>query len=314
MYLHVFDPHSRYEPRSPYATMWSDAAGKERHEVDRTKGTDAAVIDFHKGRGLPYREDLERGGVDPKEWIDYEAGWYDGSIRGMDSELGRFLERIEELGLEDDVLFAFVSDHGDELQDHGGMWHGHSTYAELNQVPFVLYRPGVVPAGLQVKETVRNIDLMPTLLDLSGLDVPEYAQGQSLVPLMAATVEGGDVLASAAEKGWFPEAAVTEKNAHPDGENPKEFESYGLIANGWKIIHNVKGRGDKPEYELYDHAADPKDLSDVASSNPDMLDKLKVELQTWHNMVEQNQLPNDASPEAMTPDEAERLRSLGYIQ
>ena len=194
------------------------------------------------------------------------------------------------------------------------MWHGHTTYAELNQVPLVLYRPGVVPAGVQVKETVRNIDLMPTLLDLSGLELPEYAQGQSLAPLIAATQEGGDVLASAAQKGWAPEAAVTEKNSHPDGENPKDFESYGLIAHGFKIVHNVKGRGEKPEFELYDHAADPKDLNDIAAANPDMLEKLKTELQTWHNMVQQNQLPTDASPEAMSPDEADRLRSLGYIQ
>ena len=310
MYLHVFDPHARYEPRPPYNTMWSDAAGKEKQEADRA----AALKGVRRSGSLPYREDLEKASVDPKQWVDYEQGWYDGSIRGMDAELGRFLQRIEELGLQDDILFAFVSDHGDEFQEHGGMWHGHTTYAELNQVPLVLYRPGVVPAGVQVKETVRNIDLMPTLLDLSGLQLPEYAQGQSLVPLIAATEEGGDVLSSAAQKGWAPEPAVTEKNIHPDGENPKEFESYGLIAHGWKIVHNVQGRGDKNEFELYDHAADPKDLVDVAAANPDMLEKLKTELQTWHNMVQQNQLPTDASPEAMTPDEADRLRSLGYIQ
>ena len=310
MYLHVFDPHARYEPRPRYNTAWADAAGKEKHEADRAK----AIKDLRRSGSLPHREDLEKAGIDPKEWVKYEEGWYDGSIRGMDAELGRFMQRLEELGLKDDILFAFVSDHGDEFQEHGGMWHGHTTYAELNQVPLVLYRPGVVPAGVQVKETVRNIDLMPTLLDLSGLELPEYAQGQSLAPLIAATQAGGDVLASAAQKGWAPEAAVTEKKSHPDGENPKDFESYGLIAHGFKIVHNVKGRGEKPEFELYDHAADPKDLNDVAAANPDMLEKLKTELQSWHNMVQQNQLPTDASPEAMSPDEADRLRSLGYIQ
>jgi arylsulfatase A-like enzyme len=53
-------------------------------------------------------------------------------------------------------------------------------------VPLILYRPGAIPAGVRVPETTRSIDLMPTLLDVSGLAVPKEAQGQTLLPLIAA--------------------------------------------------------------------------------------------------------------------------------
>ena len=155
---------------------------------------------------------------------------------------------------------------------------------------------------MRVEETVRNLDVMPTLLDFSGLAPPEGIQGQSLAPLIAGA------------PGWTPLPAVTEKAAHPEGEHPTEFESYGLISDGWKIIHNTRGRGDKPEFELYNHAEDPLNQSDLAAAQPDRLEKLILELETWRSMAIQNQLPKGDAPENITPEEEDRLRSLGYIQ
>ncbi len=301
MFLHVFDPHAAYEPRAPYDSMWTDLSKKEQHEKDREAGLKAANGDRRGGR-LPFQSDLEKAGVDKKEWLKYEESWYDGSIRGMDAELGRLLENLRSLGLDKNVMVVFVADHGDEFDEHGRMWHGQSTYGELNRVPLVFYRPGVIPAGVRVKETVRNLDVMPTLLDLSGLAAPAGIQGQSLAPLI-----GG-------KPGWTPLPAVTEKAANPEGESPTDFESYGLILDGWKIIHNTKGRGDKPEFELYNHAEDPLNQNNLASQEPDRLKKLEKELDAWHSMAIQNQLPKGDAPENITPEEEDRLRSLGYIQ
>ncbi len=301
MFLHVFDPHSNYEPRDPYASEWADMSQKERHEKERADALKAAGDEQRSGR-LPFQGDLEKAGLDQKAWLDYEQSWYDGSIRGMDAELGRLLEKLKALGIEQDVMIVFNSDHGDEFNEHGRMWHGQSTYGELNRVPLVFYRPGVIPAGVRVEQTVRNLDVMPTLLDLSGLAAPEGIQGQSLAPLIAGA------------PGWTPLPAVTEKAAHPEGEHPREFESYGLIAEGWKIVHNVKGRGEKPEFELYNHAEDPLNQDNLALAQPDRLEKLKKELELWHSMAVQNQLPKGDAPENVTPEEEDRLRSLGYIQ
>jgi arylsulfatase A-like enzyme len=111
--------------------------------------------------------------------MQYDEDWYDGSIRGMDAEIGRFLERLKRLGLDGKIQIVILADHGEEFIEHGKTFHGQSAYGELADVPLLMYRPGVIPGGVQIKETVRNIDVMPTSGAewLAGL----RSQGQSLL-------------------------------------------------------------------------------------------------------------------------------------
>ena len=140
---------------------------------------------------MPDQAALDASGIDVEAFLSYRKAWYDGSIRGMDTEIGRLLARIEELGLTGRVVVAVIGDHGEEFLEHGRSWHGQTVYGELTQVPFILWAPGRVPADRQVGDTVRAIDLMPTLLELSGLPVPESLQGQSLLPLLGADGASG---------------------------------------------------------------------------------------------------------------------------
>ena len=86
-----------------------------------------------------------------------------------------------------------------------------------------------------------------------------------------------------------------------------------MVLEGWKLIHNVKTR-DKPEFELFDHSADPFDVTNVAEEHPDRVKALAAELVTWREMVTAAKLPDDESTEGMSSEEINRLRSLGYIQ
>jgi arylsulfatase A-like enzyme len=240
----------------------------------------------------------------------------------MDAEVGRLIERLREMGLENKVQVAFMSDHGEEFIEHGRMFHGQSVYGELADVPLVLYRPGVIPDGLQIKETVRSIDVMPTLLDLSGLAAPKHAQGQSLVPLIAAARDAkdkgsnGSLREVAQALGWHPQPAFTEKGKSADagGPPPRELESYGVVFDGWKLVHNVQRGPGVPEFELYNHVDDPLDLKDVAGGHPDVVARLKGQLEQWRKMVEKNKLPTGGVSEGMYSKDLDRLRSLGYIQ
>ena len=316
LFLHLYDPHSRFEPRAPYNTLWSEAAGKEAHEEQRKAALAAAK---KKGEDrpfneLPFPEDFEAAGLDAEAWIEYEKGWYDGSIRGMDAEIGRLTERLRTLGMERNTLIGIVADHGEELHEHRKMGHGHAAYGELANVPLILYRPGTIPAGVRVEETTRSIDLMPTLLDSSGLAIPGNAQGQSLLPLVTASQEanGEGAREAAAALGWESRPAVTEEHARDDKDD-KDDESYALVFEGWKLIHNVKTK-DKPEFELFDHRADPLDATNVAEQHPDRIEELRAKLAAWREMVTAARLPDEESAEGMSSEEITRLRSLGYIQ
>jgi len=327
MFMHFYDPHSKFEPRAPYNTMWSDPEGKEEHQEQRKKALDyvKSIGESRQFNELPQAGDLEATGTDVKAWMDYEMGWYDGSILGMDTELARLLERLDSLGLSEDTLIAFVTDHGEELHEHGRMGHSMQAYGEVTNVTMMLHRPGSLPEGVRVEETTRSIDLMPTLLNLSGLPVPEGAQGRGTLPLIAAyqNASGEEARAAASELGWETRPAVTEEHKRP---RKKEFlseaeayqeandnESYTIVFKGWKLIHNVQANDGRPEYELYDHANDPLDAKEVAEAHPDKVEELKTELGYWRREVTDAALSKD-STDGMSSEELEKLRSLGYIQ
>ncbi|HEX8984960.1 MAG TPA: sulfatase [Bryobacteraceae bacterium] len=323
MYVHVLDPHDPFEPRPPYDSMWADPFRKEAHGKDLAQIRKGIEDPLLQGFGMPTRAEIQKAGVDPGEYVRYDQDWYDGSIRGMDAEIGRLLERIRQLGLENSIQIAFIADHGEEFIEHGRMFHGQTVYGELANVPLILYRPGAIPPGVKIRETVRSIDLMPTLLDLSGLAIPERSEGQSLVPLMAAVRDTQRTGASAqAEEaaaqalGWKPEPAVTEKAkcASNGGPPPRDTESYGIVFGGWKLVHNVQHGQNSPEFELYQHTGDPLDQKDVAAQHPEVVARLRAQLEGWRKKVEANKLPRGDSQEGLSAKDLDRLRSLGYIQ
>ena len=319
IFFHVFDPHDPYEPYRPYDSLWGDPSHKEAHEAEREKAKPLIEPANFRRMGKVTEDSLDKAGVDAKAFAKFDRDWYDGSIRAMDAEFGRVLERLSGLGMENSTLIVFISDHGEEFFDHGRTFHGSGVYSELTNVPLVLRYPGVIPAGVSISETVRSIDLMPTLLELSHLAAPEGMAGQSLVPLLAGAGGGSSAnqaaigVAQAAQStgGWTQQPAFSERATfHP----PEGEEAYSIVKDGWKLIHNTQGYTDRPEFELFDHAKDPLDQTNVADQHPDTVKQLTEELTAWREWAEEKALPEADSTEGLSDEELRRLRSLGYIQ
>ncbi len=321
VFLHVFDPHDPFEPYRPYDSLWADPAKKEHHEEQLEKVRKVIKDPLRQRFGMPNRGELTQVGVDPDEYVNHDIDWYDASIRAMDVEVARLFERLRTLGLADGTVFAFVSDHGEEFLDHGSMFHGQTVYGELTNVPLMLHAPGRVPAGLLISQTVGNIDLMPTLLELSHLPLPDGLQGQSLLPLLVAardtTSDDEDALIAQAEAaGWSHRPAFSEKpmttgfGAPPPGDT----EAYAAIFDGWKLVHNTAKRAGTPEFELFDHRQDPLNLKNLADQHPDRVKELADKIAAWRKIAEEQALPETDSTEGLSDEELQRLRSLGYIQ
>ena len=317
-FIHVFDPHFPFEPYPPYDLMWASPAGKDEHaarldRVRETFGDDLRRPGFLRGpqpQNFPNRSELEQAGVDPDLYTSHLLDWYDGSIRGMDAEVARLLEGLRERGVGDDTLFAFVSDHGEEFLDHGWGWHGNTVYGESVNVPMMLWWPGVVPQGRVVDETVESINLMPTLLELSCVRVPEGAQGQSLLPLLVDTDDPSSL-------DWAERPAFSERKRPPSREAlaSDDVDQYSVISNGWKLVRNVDPPEQQTEYELYNHADDPINLQDVAAGHPEVVERLKEQLADRLRYMEARKLPTDEDAvEGLSSAELQRLRSLGYVR
>ena len=314
IYLHVFDPHSPYEPRRPYDTMWADPAKREDHIKQREALRKTIKAPFLAGRGMATRGEMIEAGIDPAAYIGYDKEWYDSSIRGMDAEIGRLMERLRAAGLDEKTAVVFLSDHGEEFHEHGRMWHGQSAYGEMVRVPLIVRWPGQV-AARRVDDPVQLIDVMPTLLDMSRLTHPEGLQGQSLMPLLQAASNGQAGTVSAADTTWRRRPVIIEKRPEGSPEFPGALESTAIIDGQWKLIHNTTRPPDRPEFELFDYASDPLDQTNLADKHPDVVKRLAKTIEGFRGMATAAKLkPDTEATSTMTPEQLQRLRSLGYIK
>ena len=132
---------------------------------------------------------------------------YDSDIRQTDHEVGRVLDRLRELGLEDDTLVAIFSDHGEAFGEHGSTRHASSLYEEQSHVPLVIRVPGM--KGRVVTGPANLIDLVPTTLSFLGIEDPlgtDGRHGRNLLPQMLSEKPGEAVLFQRAlpEPGFRP--------------------------------------------------------------------------------------------------------------
>lgn len=305
VFLHVYDPHDPYEPNPPYNTLWSDPAQKKEHERQLEEVRKVIRHPLMRLFGMPNLAEFQKAGINANAYVDYDRGWYDGSIRGMDAEIGRILELLRNTNMAKKTLVILAGDHGEEFLEHGRMFHGQSVYGELTDVPLIFWRPGSVPSGKSIESTVESMDVMPTILQMCGLKPPSGMQGRSLVPILAA------------DKNSNSYPVFTEKAATVDvnAPAPNETESYAVIWNEWKLIHNPIRADGHPEFELFDHAKDPLDRNNLAAQHPDILKRYSKILKDWRKKAAAARLkPDREANQSLSQEELERMRSLGYIQ
>lgn len=174
---------------------------------------------------------------------------YYASVTFMDTQVGRLLDALEELGLADDTLVVFSSDHGYHLGEHG-LWQKLSLHEESARIPLLMAGPDV-PVG-ERDALVEQIDLFPTLARLAGLEVPAHCQGEDLAPVLtdpAASVRG---------------AALCVRGQ----------DSYLLRTEDWAYLRYGDG-----STELYDMQRDPSQFENLAASEPEVVERLDARLE-----------------------------------
>ncbi len=177
LFVHYFDPHLPYAPPVPYDSLFDpDYAGPLGDS-------------FNIGAAAARRDDRVVGyGSLPEADKKHIAALYDGEIAFADKAVGALVDGIDRRGLRNRTLLIFLSDHGEELFDHGGLDHGHSLFDELIRVPLIISLPGTIPEKSRVSEYVRLLDVMPTVLDMLGLRQPTHLEGVSLKNFLTGAV------------------------------------------------------------------------------------------------------------------------------
>jgi arylsulfatase A-like enzyme len=233
-----------------------------------------AVLETACKRVLTREEIVERYGLE----VEY-----------VDQQIGLLLSRMSELGMLEDTLVVFTSDHGEGLGDHNHIGHISQLYDSLLRVPLILSAPGWLPEGAVIEQPVSLIDVLPTISELLSLPIPEAANGFSLLPL----TDGEAVEARPIYGATYRPEAYADKQA--------------VVANGYKYIHTLTD--DEEWEELYDLSQDPGELENLAPSAPETLAELRALLRSRLDGAK----PASVNVADLSEEEIERLRELGYI-
>jgi arylsulfatase A-like enzyme len=264
LFLHTYDVHCPYTPPPAMA----------EHFRTRSKEDQLAVPEAC-GAG-----EFDKLGLTPEQ-VGAVSDLYDAGIRAADDRLARFLTFLDEQGHRDDTAIVLVSDHGEDLGDHGSIGH-RTLHAEVLRVPFIVAAPGLAPRV--VAQGVGMVDVFPTLLELVGVDPAQAAPlvpGRSLLALMRGVRSPARPVFSEVDVD-VPMRSVLVDDVH-------------------QIHYPEQGRS-----ERYDWRHDPMELEPLA---PD------TDLARILNNHAESQAPARAGKgRGPTPEERERLRALGYAE
>jgi choline-sulfatase len=183
VYIQTIDPHVPYDPPAKFLEMYDSQPYNGQVKNRRTH----LMLDDAKKNPKKYaftKRDKER----------IEA-LHDGEISYHDEYFGKFLAKLSELGLDENTIIVVTSDHGEEFQEHGSWGHGHSVYQELLGVPLMFRWPGVVPANARIAPVVSTLDIGPTVLEATGVPIPEKFEGRSLLGFMRGDWPAGPYVA-----------------------------------------------------------------------------------------------------------------------
>lgn len=240
--VNVYDPHPPFIPPKSYADQFDPAAmpGPYFCDSDIEQQAKLEAIDFQGGARRPDEFDAKS-----------EQARYFAMIKLIDDQFARILDTLEATGQRENTVIIFTSDHGETMGDHGLLQKGCRFYEGLVRVPLIFSWPGHIERDLRSDALVELLDMSATILDLSGIDVPDYHQGSTLLPIM---------------RGEAPPSHLRDfvRCEYFDALDPHFTGGTGTYATMYRdrqhklSVYHGHGLG-----ELYDLAADPWEFENL---------------------------------------------------
>jgi len=336
-HIQTTDVHEPHHPVAPFAGRYADEARRELFFEwwEALKGVEGVERDTVLAR---YRAQLVTLGVEPRDFFRAQWDLYDETMAHNDHTIGDLVEALEARGAWENTLLIVTSDHGHPAGSFSrfgrGMidpppadWEGALADAYRSWVPLLVIWPGHVPEGVRVSQPVSLLDVLPTVLELSGLPPAEVQQGRSVVPLLSE--KGGleprplvlEQVQAHEESGlmvghievidgrWAASLEIVPSKLEPLYRETESLQTAG----GWRAAR--PHRPTTPPLLLYDLATDPHCLNNVNAQHPDKVAHYTALLQGLR--VENERLAErfgGALPGAAGDEQIEALRTLGYVE
>lgn len=269
LFLHTYEVH---HPYSPTPEDLASVGARSESSLPSYISIDLLHSINYGGRKI---NDADRAQI---------VSAYDAEIHAMDRGFRTLVKELTRLGLYENALIVFTSDHGEEFGEHGFMgWHSHSLYEELLRIPLIVRFPRRLHAGLTVEGMVRGVDIAPIMLQAAGVPGPPPFDGFSLRTALA--------------RRQTRDSEVLLGRESPPGDPEKHA---GLRTVRWKLIDG----------QLYDLHTDPSERKNLAAGSASQLGNLTGVMAA---LIRQRQSP-DTQPIAPDQETIRQLRSLGYLQ
>jgi arylsulfatase A-like enzyme len=271
LWVHLLDPHARYVPRPPWIADYFPRHLKQWFPV----------------RGVLVPEGYKKFGAEVGTPLyDLIHALYDSEIAYADDSVRKL---ATSLGISGSDLVVVTSDHGEEFLDHDRFGHGATLFEEVIRIPLILRLPGAEYAGRTVGDPVSLIDVLPTVLEVLGVDASAELQGRSLIPLIE-------------------DRERTERIVMASLERFKDLGTDSVTRGKWKYIQH---RVEADQRMLFDIEGDPSETENLVTTHPGIARELAEVLTSRLEAGRARAVEPGAVD--LTDDEFEQLKALGYI-
>jgi choline-sulfatase len=249
-----YGPHFPYSVPAPYDTMYSPDDVPELLNFQDDSSTKPTVQQKERLR-------WNSGHLSWSDWQNVIAHYW-GYCTFIDNQISRVIESLKNQNVYDDTVIIFTSDHGDMLGSHRLFNKGYNMYEETHRVPLIIRWPEKISSAKLCTDFVSTTDLMPTLLEVAGIEKPSNIDGRSIVPLLEGYSDNRRDSVFAEFHG-YETALCTIRMVRTDR---------------WKYIYNPCS-----EDELYDVDSDPGELCNLVSDlgHKHILRRMKGRLVQW---------------------------------
>jgi len=273
MMLHFWDPHVPYLPPKKYEGIYYNGNPRKPNNpnypsMDNVRDKLDLIFKGFTGRWK---------GIKDSNWFRAQ---YDSEIVFMDEEIGRFINFLENSNLLDDTLIIFTADHGEALGEHEIYFTHVHLYDEMMSIPLFIRYPKQFNKNGRRKALIGNVDLAPTILELYGIDIPDYFEGKSFLQVLE-----GKTDTHSDKLYMFEHEAISRR---------------GIRTSKWKFIKNARENEEEnvesrlqalgyisialetpEEKELYDLENDPDELTNVIEKYTDVAQELEDDLENF---------------------------------
>ncbi|MEQ8763911.1 MAG: sulfatase [Planctomycetota bacterium] len=283
LFLHTYEIHSPYDAPEDYRKKVTSQWASLPERI-----TSEEILEILDGEDAVSDETLEQ-----------MTRLYDAGIAYTDDWVGRLIARLDELGLDDNTILIVTSDHGEELGEHGGLFHGRTLYQDQLHVPLIISVPDQ-ERGRRSRQIVELIDVLPTVLDLAHVDRESLRiEGQSLLPIL----EGRTI-----DSRW----AIA-------GFGRTTVEGQAVVGDDWKYVSVNRGEEDRVArmdgeflFRIGEDPLEQENLADEETEARDRMRALLAELRAQWQQDRRSDFSKDGRARNVLHLDA--MKRLGYVR